>query len=281
MKFANLHLHSDYSDAAFTPEELVCLGKALGYRALALTDHETDGGCKKFLEAAEAEGIEAITGCEFYGKYDGMYLHLTALDFDPSDPTLRAFIRKRCELYAEGTRLTIERAERLGLLPDGFGWQDVLDAAEDGTWICVDTVRKAMIQKKIYTPSFWKNFRSLAFSPKEARSLKPAPPCAREVIEAVRGAGGVIALAHPTLKWLDCVEALVSFGLNGIEIDHPSMDGESLRRAAELAETFGLYHCGGTDHTGPMSSCGGENAVPAYQGITEEEFYELKNRTKS
>ncbi len=28
----------------FTPEQLVRLGKSLGYKALALTDHETDGG---------------------------------------------------------------------------------------------------------------------------------------------------------------------------------------------------------------------------------------------
>ena len=44
MKYANLHLHSTYSDAAFTPEQLVLIGKALGYKALCLTDHETDGG---------------------------------------------------------------------------------------------------------------------------------------------------------------------------------------------------------------------------------------------
>ena len=48
MKFANLHLHSTYSDAGFTPTQLVQLGKALGYKALALTDHETDGGNDEF-----------------------------------------------------------------------------------------------------------------------------------------------------------------------------------------------------------------------------------------
>ena len=44
MKYANFHMHSTYSDAAFTPEQLVLIGKALGYKALSLTDHETDGG---------------------------------------------------------------------------------------------------------------------------------------------------------------------------------------------------------------------------------------------
>ena len=30
MKYANLHLHSTHSDAGFTPEQLVIIGKSLG-----------------------------------------------------------------------------------------------------------------------------------------------------------------------------------------------------------------------------------------------------------
>ena len=56
MKYANLHLHSTYSDAQLTPEQLVLIGKSLGYRALALTDHETDGGVKEFAVVAEFHG---------------------------------------------------------------------------------------------------------------------------------------------------------------------------------------------------------------------------------
>ena len=44
MKYANLHLHSFFSDGQMTPEQLVLIGKCMGYHALALTDHCTDGG---------------------------------------------------------------------------------------------------------------------------------------------------------------------------------------------------------------------------------------------
>ncbi len=43
-KYANLHLHSIYSDGIATPEELCQIVKEMGYRALALTDHETIAG---------------------------------------------------------------------------------------------------------------------------------------------------------------------------------------------------------------------------------------------
>ena len=83
MKYANLHLHSNHSDAMFTPEQLILIGKSLGYYALALTDHETDSGVKSFFRHANQEGgLQVISGVEFYGMYEGFNLHLTALDFD-------------------------------------------------------------------------------------------------------------------------------------------------------------------------------------------------------
>lgn len=72
MNFANLHLHSTHSDAMFTPEQLVLLGKSLGYGALALTDHEVDSGVKEFRSIAKAEGLQTLTGVEFYGLEDGV-----------------------------------------------------------------------------------------------------------------------------------------------------------------------------------------------------------------
>ena len=39
--FADLHLHTNFSDGTYTPEELTGHGKRLGFAALALTDHDT------------------------------------------------------------------------------------------------------------------------------------------------------------------------------------------------------------------------------------------------
>ena len=39
-----------------------------------------------------------------------------------------------------------------------------------------------------------------------------------------------------------------------------------------------LYCCGGTDHTGPLSACDGKYAIPAYQGVTLEEYTDIKKR---
>ncbi len=278
MKYANLHLHSTFSDAELTPRQLVRIGKSMGYRALALTDHETDGGCKEFMYHAKKEGLKAISGTEFYGIQNGVKIHLTALDFDMDNPELRAFIKHRCELRNECTRKCIERGIELGYI-NGFNWNDILDYAKDGYWICINTVMEVMKYKKLVPYDYdWKEFRMNVFNAPEAKAFRPAGPDAEEVIKAVRKAGGIIALAHPNSQWLDLLDQLVDYGLNGIEISHPNLAPHIPYLAAEAADKYNLYRCGGTDHDGAMSGNGGDRANPACNGITEEEYTTLIER---
>jgi len=280
MKYANCHLHSTFSDAQFTPAQLVLIGKSLGYRALVLTDHETDGGVKRFMTAAKSEGILTMSGVEFYGVEDGLEIHLVALDYDMEDPGLRAFIKERCDLEMECTRKRVERGIRLGYI-ENFTWNDVLDYAEEGTWICIDTVMNAMKAKRVVPQNYnWTAFRQNVFKGPEAMSYAPEQPAAEQVIKTVRKAGGVVGIAHPNTR-MHLVEQLVGYGMNGIEVSHPSFASTGMRtgaRALEAAEKYNLYHCGGTDHTGPMSGCGGIHAIPVFSGITEEEYTTLQER---
>lgn len=279
VKYANLHLHSTYSDAGFTPHQLVLIGKALGYKALSLTDHETDGGNRVFRAECEREGIDFITGVEFYGKVGDYKVHLTALDFDPDEPTLRAFIKKRCDLQEEKTRKTVEFGIEKGYLK-GITWQDILDRTPEGSWLCIDSVLNAVREMRIELPITLAEIRPLVFKAPEVKAFSNPHPEAEEVIRAVRAAGGVIALAHPNAKFVDHIEKMVDMGLNGIETGHPDIAPEVLPLAVEAAEKYNLYHCGGTDHSGPMSCCGGKYAYPTFDGTSEEHYFQLKNRTR-
>lgn len=277
MKYANCHLHSIFSDAQFTPEQLVLIGKSLGYGAIALTDHETDGGCKRLFKAAKAEGIAAISGVEFYGEEEGMELHLVALDFDQNHPAIRAYIKERCDFAASVAKARLEKGLELGMF-SGITFQDVQDRYEEGTWLCVDSIKNTLKAKKCVPENYdWKNFYWTLFKNPEAKAMELPLPKAERVIRVVREAGGVITLAHPNQR-THLVEKLVGYGLNGIEVSHPSLRENTAYLAAEAADTFHLYRCGGTDHTGPMSGCGGNNARPAFQGMTYEEFETLKER---
>ena len=91
MSFVNLHGHSHYSllDGLGSPKEIVLRAKELGYPAVALTDHGVTYGLIELYQAAKAEGIKPILGCEFYvanrtrfdkeAKVDVKPYHLTVL----------------------------------------------------------------------------------------------------------------------------------------------------------------------------------------------------------
>lgn len=277
MKFANLHLHSTYSDAGFTPTQLVCLGKALGYKALALTDHETDGGNDEFFRVAKREEMLVITGAEFYGHLNGKKMHLTALDFDREAPEVRALIRQRCDLQAAWLKECFERGVEKDVIK-GVIWEDVLDYAGEGRWLCTDTLAEVLRIKKAIPPEGMRYVKEHTTKDPEMKAKKAEYPTAAEVIQAVRSAGGVIALAHPTESLMGIVGELVELGLNGIEVDHPGIAPEVMPLCDQAAQQYNLYRCGGTDHTGPMSCCGGKHAIPVWSGITEEEFYTLTER---
>lgn len=67
---ADLHIHTYHSDGKHSPAEVVAMGKAAGLSAMAVTDHDTMGGCEAFFEAAKKAGILPLKGWEV-SAYEG------------------------------------------------------------------------------------------------------------------------------------------------------------------------------------------------------------------
>jgi predicted metal-dependent phosphoesterase TrpH len=82
MSYADLHLHTNFSDGTYTPEELAAQGKRYGFRALALSDHDTVEGCERMAAACASEGIEFIPASELTAELDGHELHLLGYYLD-------------------------------------------------------------------------------------------------------------------------------------------------------------------------------------------------------
>ena len=64
--YVELHAHSCWSlrEGASTSDEMVDRAVALGYPALAITDHDNLYGAMEFAKAAHERGLKPITGCE-------------------------------------------------------------------------------------------------------------------------------------------------------------------------------------------------------------------------
>lgn len=92
MSFTHLHVHTQYSllDGSSKIKEITKRARELGMDSLAITDHGVMYGVIEFYEAARAEGIKPILGCEVYvapgsrfdkgaGQSEDKYNHLVLL----------------------------------------------------------------------------------------------------------------------------------------------------------------------------------------------------------
>ncbi len=81
VSYVELHCHSAFSflDGASLPDEIVAAALELGYRATALTDHNTVSGSMEFAVCARALGLRPIHGAEV-DLDDGRHLTLLVKD---------------------------------------------------------------------------------------------------------------------------------------------------------------------------------------------------------
>src|SRR4051812_10713790 len=92
--FADLHLHTSFSDGTYSPEELVSNASRHGLAAIALTDHDTVEGCERAARACETAGIEFICGTELTAERDGHEIHILGYFVDTLNPKLLSEIAR-------------------------------------------------------------------------------------------------------------------------------------------------------------------------------------------
>ena len=94
MKFADLHLHTRFSDGTFTPEELVWHAQKHGLACIALTDHDTVEGCDRAAAAGAKAGVEFIPGTELTAELGDTEVHIIGYFLDTQNQLLLEKIAK-------------------------------------------------------------------------------------------------------------------------------------------------------------------------------------------
>lgn len=253
MKYANLHMHSIYSDGIYTPLELCQLAAQKGYQAVALTDHETTRGLAKMHEAAAAYGLECLNGIEITAHGLGVRaggFHIVGLDFDPAHPRMRAYTEWTEQNITELSIRRLEHCLKEGSI-HGITWKDVEERFPDVGWYCNEQVFKLLQERQgLADTEYWTFVNHFNGAP--VKGVSNSLP-AEEAIDVIRSAGGVAVLAHPHNQ-TQYLPELAAMGLGGVEVDHPDLTEEDSAEADRLAQKLGLYRSGGTDHTGLMGN---------------------------
>lgn len=289
--YANLHLHSTHSDGVFSPTELVKVAKDEGYKALAITDHDTASAYPELKAACEKEGLDCIFGVEF-SVTNPSYFHIVGFDFDPEYPEMKDYLVDMAFGEREVTRLCFKEATENGNI-SGITWEEVLEFNKGIPWLCNNHVFRAMKAKGLIEESEYMNWFLKNFQNQRGKYIKEVnisfKPLA-ELVDLIKRAGGFAVCAHPDMNQLGKIDMLVEAGIEGLEVLHAELSEKEQELALSICLERGLYISGGSDHSG---LCGGyydsfesEEALkasnlyiePLSSGVTEEHYLEIKTR---
>jgi predicted metal-dependent phosphoesterase TrpH len=242
MKFADLHLHTFFSDGTFTPEELVERARTIGFTAIALTDHDTVEGCERAAAACAAANMEFITGTELTAEHADTEVHILAYFVDTRNPVLLARIAEFQAVRQSRIHEMVAALNKLGIPLKAESVFALANCKSPGR----PHVARALVKEKLIGSldeafeRYLKKGRP-AWIPKTKMS-------ALESVELIHQAGGLAVMAHPGLNRSDdIIPALVEAGLDGIECFHTKHSTAMAERYLEIAEKYHLLVTGGSD----------------------------------
>ena len=76
MKYADLHIHTYYSDSTFSPEEVMSAAEEKALSAIAICDHDTTDGIGPCKKIGDIKGIEVISGIELTVEKPDAEIHI-------------------------------------------------------------------------------------------------------------------------------------------------------------------------------------------------------------
>ena len=242
MKFADLHLHTRFSDGTFTPEELVWHAQKHGLACIALTDHDTVEGCDRAAAAGAKAGVEFIPGTELTAELGDTEVHIIGYFLDTQNQLL---LEKIAKFQAVRQNRIHEMVAALNLIGIPLRAESVFALAN-----CKSPgrphVARAMVKEKLIGnldeafERYLKKGRP-AWVPKTKMS-------ALEAVELIHQADGLAVMAQPGLNHNDgIIPELVEAGLDGIECFHTKHSTTMVERYLEFAEKHHLLVTGGSD----------------------------------
>lgn len=274
MNYADLHIHSNYSDGSMTPEEIVHTARDLGVKSISITDH--DSIASQYIVENQYNDINVISGIELSTEYDDREIHILGYFINIKDKNLIETVNRL-------NKSRIERIEEILLRlrkSDIHLTLDELAIDLDSTVVGRSHVANAMVRKG-YFDNYKSAFTSFLVKGKPAY-VRGYKLNYKEAIQVINKSGGIAVLAHPgqIYKGL-AIENLIKdfkfYGLKGIEVYHPSHSREQTNSFYNLCKKYKLSITGGSDYHG--KDCYNENLIGSY-GINEALLNKLINLKK-
>lgn len=278
MMTGDLHCHTRLSDGSLGIDDLVICAKKRGLSFLAISDHDTILPYNRALIVGQRVGINIMPAVELsaYDSQRGRKAHVLAYLYDHPN-RLEGVCRQNCENRKRAGN------ETLRLLVKEFPVNiDFIARYLQGSQSVYRQPMMHALMDLGYTDRIYGELYQKLFGPEGSCRVAMSYPEVREVLKAVRLAGGIAVLAHPgEYDGLPLLEELAQEGaIDGVELHHPSNSPDLREKVQELAQHYHLLTTGGSDFHGMYSARPvpvGEDAATAEE---IDKMYQWKEKNK-
>lgn len=242
-KYIDLHVHTNYSDGTFTPQEVARYALEIELSAIAITDHDCVDGILPAMEEVKDRGLEIIPGVELAAEIEDFEVHIIGLLINWQDPWLKEQLEKIRNARKERMQKMIKKLNDLGI---DIKLEQVMALSRDQGAVGRLHLARALLEGG-YTHSIRQAF---------ARFIGRDGPCyekrmiisPKEAMDIIRRVKGIPIFAHPgNMQHDEVIPELVNYGLMGIEVLHIDHNSSAANHYKQLAENHGLLLSGGSD----------------------------------
>ena len=263
---ADLHIHTTASDGEYTPGEIVMKSQAIGLKTIAITDHDSLGAVEDAAAAGVKAGLEVVPGVEISCVFERDEVHILGYFIDIHNLHLLELLAE-----LEGSRFTrmkimVEKANNMGL---NIKEEDILyDVVPGRAHFGRALVRGGYVRDMHEAFSTYLKLNGPLYVPRY--DISPG-----DIIQRIKGAGGVASLAHPgLLRDRRVIDKIAGFGIEGMEVYYPLHSKKQIKEFLRLTHKYNLVPTGGSDFHGPKN----KDTLLGTAGVPQRFVENLKER---
>ncbi len=273
----DLHCHTNASDGQLSSTEIIKWAIDKGLPAISITDHDTLNGLDEAIKFSKGKNIEFISGIELSCDEDNLEsdeIHIVGLFINPKNKGLMEMTKISDKARGLQKKEIIRKLNDLGF---DINFEEIVEEANGGT-LGRPHIARVLIKKY---PEKYKTTDDI-FSEllrKEGRAfVKQKGFSLKEIISAIKDAGGISILAHPGFlgkNYKMVIDKFVENGGNGIEVDYPYEYSENfnkndskimIEKFRKIAKDSNLLISGGSDfHLKNRSVMIGDFGISKYE----------------
>lgn len=250
VKYADLHVHTFFSDGTFSPEETITLANKKNISCIAISDHDCTDGVEPALIKGKELGVEVIPAVELTVIEDGKEIHV-----------LGYFVAWREKWFSDILkRVQKERISRLDNMLDKLRKFDI---NIDRAYVMQISGNRGSVGRLHLAQAMLE--KGAIYSIQEAfdKYIGDSKPCyvedigfsGKEAVRIIKEASGIPVLAHPSVLRDDSLlPKFVKFGIRGIEVFHSDQKPPERAKYEKFAKENNLLVTGGSDCHGMAKS---------------------------